>query len=36
MPLSSYELMAYLATRYDPFTFEQVRPELDRLFGEKY
>ena len=31
-----YELMAYLATRYDPFTFEQVRPELDRLFGEKY
>ncbi len=31
-----YELMAYLATRYDPFTFEQVHPELDRLFGEKY
>ena len=31
-----YELMAYLATCYDPFTFGQVRPELDRLFGEKY
>jgi len=31
-----YELMAYLATRYDPFTFEQVKPELDRLFSEKY
>ncbi len=31
-----YELMAYLAALYDPFTFEQVRPELDRLFSEKY
>ncbi len=31
-----YELMAYLAALYDPFTFEQVRPELDRLFAEKY
>ena len=31
-----YELMAYLATRYDPFTFEQIRPELDWLFREKY
>ncbi len=31
-----YELMAYLAAMYDPFTFEQVRPELDRLFSEKY
>ena len=31
-----YELMAYLATLYDPFTFEQVRPEIERLFAEKY
>mgnify|MGYP002510164696 CR=1 FL=1 len=31
-----YELMSYLAAMYDPFTFEQVRPELDRLFSEKY
>ena len=31
-----YESMAYLAAMYDPFTFEQVRPELDRLFSEKY
>ena len=31
-----YELMSYLAAMYDPFTFEQVKPELDRLFAEKY
>ena len=31
-----YELMSYLAAMYDPFTFEQVRLELDRLFSEKY
>ena len=31
-----YELMSYLAALYDPFTFEQVKPELDRLFAEKY
>ena len=31
-----YELMSYLAAMYDPFTFEQVKPELDRLFSEKY
>ena len=31
-----YELMAYLAALYDPFTFAQVKPELDRLFSEKY
>ena len=31
-----YELMSYLAALYDPFTFEQVTPELDRLFSEKY
>ena len=31
-----YELMSYLSAAYGVFTFEQVRPELDRLFGEKY
>ena len=31
-----YELMSYLAALYDPFIFEQVKPELDRLFAEKY
>ena len=31
-----YELMNYLSAAYGAFTFEQVRPELDRLFGEKY
>ncbi len=31
-----YELMSYLSAAYGVFTFEQVRPELDRLFQEKY
>ena len=31
-----YELMGYLSAAYGAFTFEQVRPELDRLFGAKY
>ena len=31
-----YELMSYLSAVYGVFTFEQVQPELDRLFGEKY
>ncbi len=31
-----YELMSYLSATYGVFTFDQVRPELDRLFGAKY
>lgn len=31
-----YELMSYLSAAYGVFTFEQVRPELERLFGESY
>lgn len=33
---SPYELMAYLSAVYGVFTFDQVQPELDRLFGEMY
>lgn len=29
-------LAAYLTTKYEGFTFEQVKPELDRLFAEQY
>ena len=31
-----YELMGYLSTAFNAFTFEQVKPEIERLFGEKY
>lgn len=31
-----YVLMGYLSAAYDAFTFEQVKPELERLFGEQY
>lgn len=31
-----YELMAYLSAVYDDFTFEQVEPELERLFDLQY
>jgi len=31
-----YELMGYLSTRFNAFTFDQIQTELDRLFGEQY
>ena len=31
-----YVLMGYLSAAYDIFTFEQVKPELERLFGQQY
>lgn len=31
-----YELMGWLSAAFDAFTFEQVQPELDRLFGKQY
>lgn len=31
-----YELMGYLSTRFDAFTFAQIEAELARLFGEQY
>jgi len=31
-----YELMGYLSTVYNAFTFEQVKAEIARLFGEQY
>ena len=31
-----YELMGYLSTVFNAFTFEQVQAELARLFGEQY
>ena len=31
-----YELMGYLSAVYEDFTFEQVKPELERLFGLQY
>ncbi len=31
-----YELMSYLTAAYNFFTYEQVRPEVERLFAEKY
>ena len=31
-----YELMGYLSTMFDAFTFEQVQAEIARLFGEQY
>lgn len=31
-----YELMSYLSAVYGAFTFEQARPEIERLFREKY
>ncbi len=31
-----YELMGYLSTMFNAFTFEQVQAELARLFGEQY
>lgn len=31
-----YELMNYLSAAYNFFTYEQVRPEVERLFAEKY
>ena len=31
-----YVLMGYLSAAYDAFTFEQVKPEIERLFGQQY
>ncbi len=31
-----YELMGYLSTMFNAFTFEQVQAEIARLFGEQY
>jgi len=31
-----YELMGYLSTVYNAFTFEQVKAEIAQLFGEQY
>jgi len=31
-----YELMGYLSTMFNAFTFDQVRSEIARLFGEQY
>lgn len=31
-----YELMGYLSTMFNAFTFERVQGELERLFGEQY
>lgn len=31
-----YVLMGCLSAAYDVFTFEQVKPELERLFGQQY
>ena len=31
-----YELMGYLSAVYEDFTFEQVKPELERLFSLQY
>lgn len=31
-----YELMGYLSTVYNAFTFAQVQSEIERLFGEQY
>lgn len=31
-----YVLMGYLSAAYDVFTFEQVKPELEWLFGQQY
>ena len=31
-----YALMGYLSAAYDAFTFEQVKPEIERLFGQQY
>ena len=31
-----YELMSYLTAAYNFFTYEQVHPEVERLFAEKY
>ena len=33
---SPYELMGYLSTKFGAFTFNQVQPEIERLFGEQY
>ncbi len=33
---SPYELMGYLSTKFGAFTFSQVQPEIERLFGEQY
>ena len=29
-------LISYLSAKYEEFTFEQVKPELDALFAEQY
>jgi len=31
-----YELMGYLSTKFDAFTFEEIKPELERIFGLQY
>lgn len=31
-----YELMAYLSAKYGDFTFEEVKPELERIFARQY
>ena len=31
-----YDLMGYLSTKFNAFTFHQVQPEIERLFGEQY
>ncbi len=31
-----YVLMGYLSAAYDAFTFEQVKPEIEQLFGQQY
>jgi murein DD-endopeptidase MepM/ murein hydrolase activator NlpD len=33
---SPYELLSYLSAAYGAFTFEDVKEEIDRIFGEKY
>lgn len=33
---SPYELMAYLSAAYNAFTFDEVRGEIERIFGEQY
>ena len=31
-----YELLGYLSTAFNAFTFAQVQPEIDRIFSEQY
>ena len=33
---SPYELMGYLSTKFNAFTFGEVKAEIERLFGEQY